>query len=86
MTLIHDAQAQIVMSEDDDTRRVAGNGYIVHQPVALLCTDLMRNGTKPINLSTIYELDSQDDPSIAEDPYLLRRPFLRRQVTLTTGH
>ena len=46
----------------------------------------MRNGTKPINLSAIYELDSPDDPSIPEDLYRLRRPFLRRQVTLNTGH
>ena len=34
VTLIHDAQAQIVMNGDDDTRRVAGNSCIVQQPVA----------------------------------------------------
>ena len=33
VTLIHDAQAQIFMSGDDDTRRVAGNGCIVQLPV-----------------------------------------------------
>ena len=69
VTLIQYTQAQIVMSGYDDTRRVAGNGCIVQQPVACCVpTDLMRNGKKPINLSTIYVLDSPDDPSSAEDP------------------
>ena len=34
----------------------------------------------------IYRMDSPDDPSIAEDPYLLRTPFVCRHVSLTTGH
>ena len=34
VTLIHDAQAQVVMSGKDDARRVAGNGCIVQQPVS----------------------------------------------------
>ena len=35
VTLFHDAQAQLVMSGDEDARRVAGNGCIVQQPVAI---------------------------------------------------
>ena len=30
IALIQDAQAQIIMSGDDDTRCVAGNGCIIH--------------------------------------------------------
>ena len=33
VTLIHDAQEQIIMSGSDDTSCVVGNGYIIQQPV-----------------------------------------------------
>ena len=35
-TLIHDAQAPVVMSGDNDTRRVVGNGCIVQQPLCVV--------------------------------------------------
>ena len=74
VALIQDAQAQIIMSGDDDTRFVAGNGCISNRCV--LCIDPRKIDTRSVSLREIYEMEPPDDPLATEEPYLLCRLFV----------
>ena len=72
---IHDAQAQVVLSGNDDTRCVAGNGRIILQPVACGVFDPKTINRRSVNLREIGETYSPNNLLEAADPYLLHRLF-----------